>query len=543
MSELVQRAQWGKLDDMNWAGLTRLSTEEAEGEPLEADSQPGAASRFITGRDIKSTAEQEKDNREFVTGRGGRYVYTYTEPDTSAWKRRPVRLPDGRVVHRVIRPVFEGALADLKSGRAPNGERIDGLIVYDIDRLTRDSRHLEDAIEIVEHYHRPIIDITGTLDLLTDNGRAMARVIVAMANKQSADTARRVKRKHKAMQQEGIPGGGPRPFGWQEDRRTLHPREAKLIRDAARRLIEGAPRYAVVADWNRQGVLTANGKKWSVQVLKKVLSNPRICGYRSRIVIDVDAETGSQSRHTVIVCDDKGKPVMGQYEAILAPAEWQALTAILEEAPKRGNGHNARTYLLTGTLRCGKDDCGARLRALKASPAKKKPEGYFYYMCPGKATGRGCGGVLIPGPEADELVRKLVIAKHEEEAASREAATAPEVWPDEQKLANIREDIEDLKQARKGRLISAQRYYKDLAEYEAEEQQLTRNRNAWQRKALAAEGAPVEMAQEWSRADITLAEKRAYVERTFTAIVVLPSGKGKRIPLRDRLVPLYADEE
>ncbi|MGW3170949.1 hypothetical protein [Streptomyces sp. NPDC001153] len=41
----------------------------------------------------------------------------------------------------------------------------------------------------MEHYHRPIIDITGTLDLLTDNGRAMARVIVAMANKQSlADT-------------------------------------------------------------------------------------------------------------------------------------------------------------------------------------------------------------------------------------------------------------------------------------------------------------------------------------------------------------------
>ena len=35
------------------------------------------------------------------------------------------------------------------------------MIVYDIDRLTRDPRHLEDAIETVEHYHRPIIDITG----------------------------------------------------------------------------------------------------------------------------------------------------------------------------------------------------------------------------------------------------------------------------------------------------------------------------------------------------------------------------------------------
>ncbi len=75
--------------------------------------------------------------------------------------------------------------------------------MYDIDRLTRDSRNLEDAIEVVEHFGKPIIDITGSLDLLTDNGRTMARVIVATANKSSADTARRVRRKHQAMQRPG----------------------------------------------------------------------------------------------------------------------------------------------------------------------------------------------------------------------------------------------------------------------------------------------------------------------------------------------------
>jgi hypothetical protein len=58
--------------------------------------------------------------------------------------------------HRgVIRPVFEGALDDLKRGIAPNGERLDGLVVYDIDRLTQDNRHLEDAIEVVEEQQAP----------------------------------------------------------------------------------------------------------------------------------------------------------------------------------------------------------------------------------------------------------------------------------------------------------------------------------------------------------------------------------------------------
>ncbi|MET8628549.1 hypothetical protein ABZW30_33220 [Kitasatospora sp. NPDC004669] len=87
-----------------------------------------------------------------------RYVYTYQEPDTSAWKRKRVCLDDGRIVYRLPRPVLEGAFEDLERGLAPNGARTDGLIVPDPDRLTRDNRHFEDAIEVVEKFGRPIID-------------------------------------------------------------------------------------------------------------------------------------------------------------------------------------------------------------------------------------------------------------------------------------------------------------------------------------------------------------------------------------------------
>ncbi|MGW2540314.1 recombinase family protein [Kitasatospora sp. NPDC001574] len=219
--ELIGRVKQGQFNGMNWAGLTRLSTEEVEGE-LPGSEEPGKIP-YLTGRDIKSTDEQERDDQEYVERRGGKYVWTYREPDTSAWKRRRVKLPDGTYIHRVIRPVLDSALENLKARRAPNGERLDGLIVVDLDRLTRDPRHLEDCIDVVERYGIPIIDISGSLDLLTDNGRAMARVITAMNNKASADTARRVRRKHKALQKSGIPAGGPRPFGWQEDRRTRDP--------------------------------------------------------------------------------------------------------------------------------------------------------------------------------------------------------------------------------------------------------------------------------------------------------------------------------
>ncbi|MGW1167769.1 recombinase family protein [Streptomyces sp. NPDC002550] len=219
--DLVQRAHWGDLDGQNWAVLVRLSLEpDADELPSSATSatlsarsaEDGPKWRPATGRDIKSREEQEKDGRRFVESRGGRHVYTYEEPDTSAWKRKRVRQPDGTVAYRVIRRVFEGALEDLKRGTTPDGQRLDGLIVYDIDRLTRDNRHLEDAIEVVENFRRPIIDITGTLDLLTDNGRTVARLLVTVANKSSADTARRVRRKHRALQQAGIPTGSTRPL-------------------------------------------------------------------------------------------------------------------------------------------------------------------------------------------------------------------------------------------------------------------------------------------------------------------------------------------
>ena len=201
---LIERAQFSDLSGMQFAGLVRLSSSSMSA----SRSEPG----YATGRDIKGRDEQAKDCQRFVESRSGTYVYTYEEPDTSAYKRKRVRLPDGRTVYRVVRPVFEAALEDLKRGRTPDGQRLDGLIVYDIDRLTRDNRRLEDCIEVVQHFGRPIIDITGTLDLLTDNGRTVARIVVATYDKQSADTARRVKRKHRALEQAGIPTGAGGPL-------------------------------------------------------------------------------------------------------------------------------------------------------------------------------------------------------------------------------------------------------------------------------------------------------------------------------------------
>ncbi|WP_405547796.1 recombinase family protein [Streptomyces phaeochromogenes] len=489
---------------------------------------------------MKSREEQEKDTRRFVESRGGRYVHTYEEPDTSAWKRKRVRQPDGTVAYRVIRPVFEGALEDLKRGAAPNGEHLDGLIVYDIDRLTRDNRHLEDAIEVVENFRRPIIDITGTLDLLTDNGRTVARLLVTVANKSSADTARRVRRKHHALQQAGIPTGSVRPFGYKDDKRTLDPKEADAIRKAVERILTGASPRAIVVEWNKRGILTPRGNKWTKETVKLVLRNPRICGHRSKKVREFNPETGTESVHVEPVLDDAGNPVKGQWDAIVSVADWEAVTAAIGSRPELGDAYNARKYLGTGTLRCDKNGCGSRLRAMKAPASRNKPAGFFYYTCPDKGTGYGCGGVRISGPDTDEAIKMLVITKYEEEARDREAMAVPEEWDGEEELARIREDIADWTEQREQRLVSKERFFAFLAKAETTERRLVKERNEWRRRTLLAQGKPVDLEREWDELDFV--EKRAYVEKALLAVLVGPAVRLGG-PVWDRLTPIYRDED
>ncbi|GLW94794.1 recombinase family protein [Actinokineospora globicatena] len=526
-ADRVQRADWGDLSGLNIAGLVRLSFELDQTAPTQV----------FTGKDIRGRDEQEKDCRAYVESRGGTYAYTYIEPDTSAWKRKRVRLPDGRTVYRVIRPVFDGALEDLKRGHTPDGTPIDGLIVYDIDRLTRDNRHLEDAIEVVEHFRRPIIDIAGTLDLLTDNGRTVARIVVATNNKQSADTSRRVKRKHRALEQAGIPTGGRRPFGWNDDKRTLNQREADLIRESAQRIIKGAPLGAITVDWNNRGFTTTLGNRWMNQTVKVVFRNPRLCGYRSRNVRETDPDTGFDTFRTETVLDPDGNPVIGQFDPILTVAEWEAVTAIIGANAKSGRGTNARVYLLTGTLRCGKPDCEGKLRGQKAHQSRVKDPNRFYYTCAAKQQGGCGGGVSIPGNETDEWVTAAIISKYELEAQRRSAQTEPEPWPQEAELAEVRADLDELSKARKDRRITAARYFAMLPDLEAQEQALLTDRTHWLART-APNPTHATIREDWPT--YPLAHRRALVKEALAAILVHPAN-GRRGFTPDRLELIWRD--
>jgi site-specific DNA recombinase len=370
----------------------------------------------------KGVGRQVEDTRQGVEERGAALGVEHVENDTSAWKKRKVQVTDASgnkyMGYRVIRPVWHAALMRLREGKA------DGLIVYDLDRLARDPRDLEDAIEVVEHYGKVIYSATkGRTDLTTEEGRLNARFMVVMAYKSSADTARRVRRAHLENAQNGKAVGGRRPFGWQDDRATLNEYEAGLLRQAATDVLAGVRLSAIVQRWNEAGVRTVTGKAWTGGVLLQVLRSPRLAGWR---IHRVGGEEWSKVPPVALGKD--GLPVKGKWEPIIDHATHLALVeALTSKADHRAvvPRRNARRYLMTGLLRCAV--CNGVMYGNKVG------DSHFYRCdtpkCSNTASGKG----------VDAWVGERVVARSELVSAQAAPATA---GPDA-RLVELNTQIDD----------------------------------------------------------------------------------------------------
>lgn len=462
-------------------------------------------------KDEKGVGRQETDERAWVASVGGIVEQVYSENDTSAFKKKRLRLPDGTVVWRVVRPLWQKMLADLRSGA------IEGVVVYDLDRLARDPRDLEDAIEIVEHHRYPVVGLTGGFDLLTDNGRFAARILVASANKASADTARRVTRTHLDLQAEGSTGSGPRPFGWNEDHATPHPVEAPIVRQICRDVAEGIPVDAVVKGLNARGITGTRGGAWRVSTLKPYLRNPRLCGWRGRIVAEVNPRTGEECRHVEIVRDPEGQPVIGQWEPIIEPEVWEKIVAKIGRRKQPGTGHNARRYLLSGITRCG--ECGRKLSGMP------RPDGRgFAYRC--NPQNLGCSKIVRDGAKVDAYVTAALISKVELELG-RAAAQVDTTWPKEEELSFTQGQIAELTARYRKREITPDRYFADLRFFEEQERELLADRKKHLSVVTAVRARPANIRAEWK--DYPLSRQRAIVEDYINAVIVLKARyKGSR---------------
>jgi site-specific DNA recombinase len=334
---------------------------------------------------------QEADCRVYAAAHGWQVVAVFKENDTSAFKQRTITLPSGERVRRVIRPEFRAMLKHLAGGQAQ------AMVAYDLDRAVRDPRDLEDLIDAKVLSGFGVRSVTGSLRLDTDSDVAMARVLVAMANKSSADTARRVARAAKQQAIEGTWHGGQVPFGYRAENGTLviDPDAAELVREAARRVLAGESLYRIRTDWNERGILTRHGCEWTERGLKLVLRCASIKGVREYRPTQPDG-----SRSTTSLMETKAV-----WPAIVDEDTWQQVNDVLDARKQARNFHQPgtgaakRLYPFSGLIRCSA--CGTAM--VHRGPT---------YQCVQPTRG-GCNR-SIRATEITKLVEEAVLATFEQ---------------------------------------------------------------------------------------------------------------------------------
>lgn len=154
---------------------------------------------------------------------------------------------------------------------------VDVVVAWHLDRITRTMRDLETLIELGVKHDVGIATATGDIDLTTDTGRMVARILAAVAR---AEVERKAERQILANLQRVESGRhfwAWRPFGYEPDG-TPREKEAELLRDAYAQVVSGV-RVARIRDyWNSLGMKTSKGKEWSTQTVGQLLKDPRNAG-------------------------------------------------------------------------------------------------------------------------------------------------------------------------------------------------------------------------------------------------------------------------
>lgn len=439
---------------------------------------------------------QEKDCRELAARLGWAIGEVIVENDTSAYKTKQTRDDDGLPVRVTRRPEFRRALRAVHSGQA------DGLIIYDIDRLARRARDLEALIDVVEGRGVPVVAVTGSVDVATSAGRAMSRVMVAMATKSSEDTARRVARAAKQRAEQGAPKvDGFRPYGYDRDMQVI-PEEAAVIREIADRILAGDAYRAIASDLNARGIKPTRAAAWSPTGLKWAVRKPTIAGIRAY------TPTEPPGAETVFY--------PGTWEPILDEDTWQLVVDRLDTS----SGQRTRAvdrYLLSGIAVCGL--CGGRCYV---AVRRDKPSLYRCNECH-----RVSRRMDFVDDQVVAVVREL-LGDTRAVAARRKAASK-----------GGSHGLAELTALRERRRLILRDFATDLAATD-----LTEMLSAVDDRIAALEaehagrgGVRLPKLREFDA--LSLARKRAVV-RSLVEVTILPVGKGSRLTDEGlRITPAY----
>ena len=289
------------------------------------------------------------------------------------------------------RPALQGLLADIRAGR------IDIVVVYKVDRLTRSLADFARLVELFDAQAVSFVSVTQQFNTTSSMGRLTLNVLLSFAQFEREVTGERIRDKIAASKKKGMWMGGNVPLGYDASERTLviNPAEARPCAASSLSIgnsaaCAGSRRRPTVSGFGRNAARTVNGterggKPFSRGHLYTLLSNPIYTG---------------QIAH-------KGQLYPGQHAALIEDETW---TAVRNQLAGNARDHRrkakaAEPSLLAGLL------VDARGERLTPSHAVKKGRRYRYYVSAALITDAGTDraqGWRLAAREIEEAVIRIL---------------------------------------------------------------------------------------------------------------------------------------
>src|SRR5580704_11106244 len=307
------------------------------------------------------------------------------------WKLIRTRYDDGGYSGGSMeRPALERLLDDVRA------HRIDVIIVYKVDRLTRSLADFAKLVELFDAHQVSFVSVTQAFNTTTSMGRLTLNVLLSFAQFEREVTGERIRDKIAASKKKGMRMGGPVPIGYEarDKKLVLNPQEAERVRIIFRRYLDLGSLTALAQDLRGRRIVTKISRRADGSVRGGIPFTKGPLAYLLRNPVYI-----GEVVHT-------GKRYPGEHGAILEVDLFGAVQKMLA-AQKR-----ARSYARanTGSLLTGRifDDRGNRMTP---STANARGVRYRYYVSCVLAQGRknDAGSVpRIPAPEIEAAVAAAV---------------------------------------------------------------------------------------------------------------------------------------
>jgi len=352
------------------------------------DEQTTVRCAIYTRKSTDEGLEREFNSLDAQREAGEAYIASQKH---EGWVCLPERYDDGGFTGgNMDRPAMKRLLADIETGR------IDCIVVYKVDRLSRSLLDFARVMDTFEKHSVSFVSVTQQFNTTTSMGRLTLNILLSFAQFEREIISERTRDKIAATRRKGKWSGGMPMLGYDVDLRggrlLVNEDEARTVRAIFDLYLEHESLIETAKELDARGWTT---KRWTTRKGKERGGKP----FAKNSLFKLLTNLIYLGKITY-----KDEVYEGEHPAIVDDGIFERLQRLLKRNGRSGGKHVRNRFgaLLKGLIRCVPCECGM----VPTHSTKNGNKRYRYYVC-ANAQSRGwhtCPSPSVPAPELERFV-------------------------------------------------------------------------------------------------------------------------------------------